>query len=73
MLNAQKCTVTKFTRNTVNFVNFDYTINDVTLENKPLVKDLGAIFDNHVTFANHCKEQQVPEASWIYPSYMCRL
>jgi hypothetical protein len=58
MLNADKCTVTKFTRNTVNFVNFDYKIDNTTLQNKPVVKDLGVIFDSHLTFADHCEELQ---------------
>jgi hypothetical protein len=52
-LNAQKCTVTNFTRNTVNFINYNYKIGGTQLENKTVAKDLGILFDNKLSFAEH--------------------
>jgi hypothetical protein len=52
-LNAQKCTVTKFTRNTVNYVNYDYKIGSVSLEKSSLAKDLGVLYDEKLTFNEH--------------------
>lgn len=56
LLNAQKCTVTKFTRNTVNFIIFEYKINNVTLEIKTTMKDLGVLFDDKLALSEHPKE-----------------
>ncbi len=53
ILNAQKCNVVNFTRNTVNFIAHSYNIDGFVLDNKALVKDLGVLFDAKLPFSGH--------------------
>lgn len=54
-LNLNKCNVISFTTKT-NKIIFPYTINSHLLERKFVVKDLGVIFDDKLTFKQHYDE-----------------
>lgn len=53
-LNAGKCAAISFTRRTDRrFQYFAYAINNVNLNRTSVIKDLGVIFDEKLTFKNH--------------------
>jgi hypothetical protein len=52
-LNVKKCTFINFTRNATNFVNHNYHIGEHKLERCTSYKDLGVIYDNKLSFAQH--------------------
>lgn len=51
-LNAKKCVVISFTKKRHKII-YDYTINNITLERKVIVKDLGILFDSELSFRSH--------------------
>lgn len=56
LLNANKCSVVSFTRRTVGtFEYFSYKINNTTLNRNRVIKDLGILFDEKLSFSNHVK------------------
>lgn len=52
-LNAKKCVVLSLTRRTKKFICHDYTIDNLILERKNEMKDLGVIFNGSCTFNTH--------------------
>lgn len=51
-LNVRKCCIITFT-NKKSHIKYDYAIEGQTLERKTVVKDLGILFDNKLTFRDH--------------------
>lgn len=51
-LNINKCFSVSFTKSS-DILVYEYNINDVVLKNVTEIKDLGVIFDRHVTFNSH--------------------
>lgn len=51
-LNVNKCFIVSFTKN-INVINFDYVIEGSIINRKNSIKDLGVIFDEHLTFNDH--------------------
>ena len=52
-LNVAKCTFVNFTKNTKNFINYNYAINGEKMERKLCMRDLGIHFDSKLTFSYH--------------------
>jgi hypothetical protein len=52
-LNVKKCVVASFTRKTSTRVNFQYKLDNVVLERKDSIRDLGVIYDSQLTFNDH--------------------
>lgn len=51
-LNIDKCVIISFT-NKANKIDFNYSLNNVSLKRVTSVKDLGIIFDDRLTFREH--------------------
>lgn len=52
LLNVKKCFVISFT-NKIHRILYDYNLKGQTLERKAVVKDLGVLFDEKLTFRDH--------------------
>lgn len=70
-LNVKKCSVISFTRKTERmFQHFQYRINDSVLPRSRVVKDLGVLFDEKLSFNNHVRST-ITRASKLL-GFICR-
>lgn len=70
-LNTGKCTVVSFTRRTDRyFQHFAYKINNSNLSRSRVVKDLGVLFDDKLSFKNHV-ESIISRATKLL-GFICR-
>jgi hypothetical protein len=53
VLNIKKCASMTFSRKKTNNIKYDYSINDVKLDDVNSIRDLGVIIDSKLTFVNH--------------------
>lgn len=51
-LNINKCVIISFT-NSKNKINFNYTLNNISLSRQQVVRDLGILFDDKLNFHSH--------------------